>query len=324
LYGIDWMGAILLGVTALCAIFVLNYGEYYDWYQSEYIRMGTVFGVAALGLNIWRASFVRHPFIANSTWRFRNVRIAFLLLIVAYILVSPSSFFEHMYTAAILNYDSLNQVSLNWISLLGYICGGAFAFMTLALRDWKFKTLTLIAFSLIVGYLLIMYFTIDYNLPKEALYLPIFLRSAGMIMIPITFLSAIFRTIPFQQFFQALNIVTIITACCGPLLGAAVLKQAFNITMKSNELFFGATLDNVNPAINHIPFDALYWNLHKHAMIVGMKEIYGWLCMAGIFCILAFMLRESSLRPHMPTPKLSGLRRAVKHELKMDRLNPND
>jgi len=320
LYGIDWMGAILLGVTALCVIFVLNYGDYYDWYQSVSIWMGTIFGIVAMGLNIWRASFIRHPFIANSTWRFRNVRIAFLLLFVAYILVSPSSFFEHMYTANILKYDPLNQISLNWISLLGYICGGAFAFMTLALRDWKFKTMTLIAFSLVVGYLLIMYLTIDYNLPKEALYLPIFLRSAGMIMIPITFLSAIFRTIPFQQFFQALNIVTIITACCGPLLGSAVLTHIFKITMKSNELFIGATLDNVNPATSHFSVESLYGSLQQQAMIVSMKEIYGWLCIAGIFCILAFTLRESSLRPHMIIPKLSNLRRAVKHELKMDKL----
>jgi MFS family permease len=321
LYGIDWMGAILLGVTALCAIFVLNYGEYYDWYQSAYIWMGTVFGIVAMGLNIWRASFIRHPFIANSTWRFRNVRITFLLLVVAYILVSPSSSLEHIYTAAILKYDSLNQISLNWISLLGYICGGAFAFMTLALRDWKFKTMTLIAFSLVVGYLLIMYFTIDYNLPKEALYFPIFLRSAGMIMIPITFLSAIFRTIPFQQFFQALNIVTIVTACCGPLFGSAVLKSVFKVTLKSNELFIGSTFDNVNPVTSHISFDTLYWSLQQQAMIVSMKEIYGWLCIAGLFCILAFLLHKSSLHPQTLHSRIISLKRTKKYELKLDRLH---
>jgi MFS transporter, DHA2 family, multidrug resistance protein len=38
LFGIDWMGAILWAITVLCAIFVLNYGDHYDWYQS------TIFG----------------------------------------------------------------------------------------------------------------------------------------------------------------------------------------------------------------------------------------------------------------------------------------
>lgn len=320
LYGIDWMGAILLAVTILSAIFVLNYGDYYDWYQSTYIWMGTIFGLAALSLNLWRASFIRHPFIANSTWRFRNVRLALLLLIVIYILMSPSTYFEQMYTTVILKYDPMNRISLNWISLLGYICGGLFTFQTLALRNWKFKTMTLIAFSLLVGYLLIMYFLIDYNLPKEALYLPVFLRSAGMIMIPITFLSAIFQTIPFQQFFQALNIVTLITACCGPLFGSAVLMHVFKISMKSNELFFGANLDKGNPLTSHFPVESIHGGLQQHAMIVGMKEIYGWLCVLGIFCLLFFFLRESSLRPNSLHPKFSAIRHIIKHELKMDRI----
>jgi len=317
LYGIDWMGAVLWGVTALCVIFVLNYGDYYDWYQSEQILMGTLFGIVALGLNIWRASFIRHPFIANSTWGFRNVRIVFLLLVVICILMSPSTFFEQMYTTAILKYDSLNRITLNWFSLLGYICGGVFTYRTLAIRNWKFKTMTLIAFSLLVGYLLIMYFMIDYNLPKEALYLPVFLRSVGMIIISVTFLTAIFRTIPFQNFFQALNLVTLITACCGPLLGSAILKHLFKITLKKNALFFGAGLDSVNPVTSHFSTESLYGSLHQHAMIVSMKELYGWLCVAGIFCILAFLLYESSFHPKALYIKLNTISRDKKYEFKM-------
>lgn len=320
LYGIDWMGAILWGIAALSAIFVLNYGDYYDWYQSPFIWMGTVFGISALGLNIWRASFIRHPFISNAIWRFRNVRLALVLLVVVYILISPSTYIEQMYTTAILKFDSLNRISLNWISLLGYICGGLFAYYTLALREWKFKTMTLIAFSLIVGYLLLMYFQIDYNLPKEALYLPIFLRSAGTIMIPATFLTAIFRTIPFQNFFQALNVVTIITACCGPLLGTAILSHVFKVSMKCNDLFFGAFLDKVNPIVYNLPKESLYWSLQQHSMLVGMKEIYGWLSIAGIFCIMVFFLYESSLHPKAVYSKINSIRRDARYEQRIYKL----
>lgn len=319
LYGIDWMGAILLGVTAMCVVFVLNYGDHYDWFQSGYIQAGAIFGLVTLGLNLWRASFIRHPFIANSTWRFRNVWLAIVLLIVTYILISPSVYFEQMYTSVILKYDPLNKVSLNWISLLGYCCGGLFAYRTLALRDWKFKTMILIAFSLLVTYLLIMYLLIDYNLPKEMLFLPVFVRSVGMIMIPITFLSAIFRTIPFPQFFQALNIVTLITACCGPLLGSAVLAHIFKISMKSNEQILAANIDSVNPIASHFSHDSLYWSLQQHAMVISMKEVYGWLCIAGLLCLVAFSLRESSLRPKMKFMKYNTIGHAIKHELKMDR-----
>ncbi|MGE0077929.1 MAG: MFS transporter [Bacteroidales bacterium] len=307
LYGIDWMGAILWGVSAVSIIFVLNYGEHYDWFDSIYIRMGFFIALVSIGLNIWRATFIKRPYVSNMLWRFRNVRVVFALLITVYILMGPAHIFEHMYTVTILHYDDLNVISLNWISLAGYIVGGLFAFQTLALRNWKYKTMTLIAFVLMVGYLLSMYFVVDYNLPKQALYFPIFIRSAGMILVPITFLTVVFKTIPFQYFFQALNMVTIITASVGSLLGSAVINQFFKVTMKKNELFFSATLDSVNPFIRNIPTESLYWALKQHAMLVSMKEVYGWLCFAGLACIFAYILKESDFNPKRLKHYLLGI-----------------
>lgn len=123
LTGIDWIGMALWAVTILSAIFVLNYGEYYDWYQSINIWMGTLFGLIALTLNIWRASFIEHPFIALKTWTFRNVWLTFGLYIVIDVLLSPSHSFEHIYTESILGYDTLNVISLNWAVLFGIVCG---------------------------------------------------------------------------------------------------------------------------------------------------------------------------------------------------------
>jgi MFS transporter, DHA2 family, multidrug resistance protein len=317
LYGIDWMGMFLWAATVLCFIFVLNYGEHFDWYQSDYIRIGTVFGAMALGLNLWRATFIRHPFIALKTWTFRHVWLTFLLYIMVNILVSPAHFFEHIYTEAILGYDTLNVVSLNWIVLFGIVCGAFFTYHAFALRKWTFKTMTLIGFSLIVGYLLVMYFIIDYNLPKEMLYFPVFLRGTGYVIIAITFITAL-SGIPFQNFFQSLTIQAFISACLGSLIGSAVLTRVFNVTLKKNAMLLSANLDDVNPLANHISTGSLFGSLQQQAMMVSMKEIYGWLCILGIFCLLAFFLRESSLRPKFLHPKFSTMRHTVKHELKLD------
>jgi len=86
----------------------------------------------------------------------------------------------------------------------------------------------------------------------------------------------------------------------------------------------GASLDHVNPLIRHIPLDALYGKLQQQAMLVSMKEIYGWLCIAGLFCLLMFLLKESSLRPQRLQPKFSTIRRTIKHQLKMDEIVPED
>jgi MFS transporter, DHA2 family, multidrug resistance protein len=323
LYGIDWMGGLLWGVTVLCAIFVLNYGDYYDWYQSTYIWMGTVFGLAALILNLWRASFIRHPFIANETWLYRNVWLTFILFIVVNILISPSHSFEHIYTERILGYDALNLVSLNWIALFGTVCGSFFTYRAFAMRKWTYKTMTLIGFSLLVGYLWVMYFIIDYNVPKEMLFFPILLRGSGYIIIAISFITAL-SVLPFQNFFQSLSIQSFISACCGSLIGSAILTRVFKITMTKNVMLLGVNLDNVNPVANHIPTELLFGRLQQHAMIVSMKEIYGWICILGIFCLLAFFLRESSLRPKSLHPKFSTIRHTIKHQLKMDKILKED
>lgn len=319
LYGIDWMGCLLWGATILCTIFVFNYGDYYDWYQSTTIWMGTIFGLIALGLNLWRASFIRHPFIANETWRYRNVWLTFVLFIVVDILISPAHDFEHIYTEVILGYDAINLISLNWIVLLGTLCGALFTFRNFALRKWKYKTMTLIGFSFLVGYLMVMYFIIDYNLPKEMLFFPILLRGFGYIIIAITFITAL-SVIPFQNFFQSLSIQAFISACCGSLIGSAILTHVFKFTLKKNVMLLSANIDNVNPIAKQFSAESLFSSLQQHAMIVSMKEIYGWLCIFGIFCLMAFLLKESSLRPKSLHPKFSTIRHTVKHEIKMDKI----
>ena len=323
LSGIDWMGGLLWGVTILCATFVLNYGDFYDWYQSAPIWTGTVLGLVALGLNLWRASFIHEPFIALETWRFRNVWLTFLLYIVIDVLISPTHLFEHIYAERILGYDMLHVASLNWFVLIGFLGGALFTYRVFALRKWKYKTMTLIGFSLLVGYLLVMYFTIDYNLPKEMLFFPLLLRGLGYIIISITFITAL-SIIPFQNFPQTLTIQAFVSACLGSLMGSAVLAHIFKFTMKKNAMLLGANLDNVNPIVTQFPAESIFGSLQQQAMIVSMKEIYGWLCIAGLFCLLAFLLKESSLRPKALHPKFRTIRHNIKHQLKMDQLLGED
>lgn len=315
LYGIDWFGALLWGLIILSVIFVCVYGEYYDWYESVYIRMATVGGIIMLLLNIWRASFIRHPFIALETWRFKMVYVTFILYIIIDILLAPSHLIEHIYMESILGYDSLNTISLNWIVILGIVAGSLFTYQTFALRKWRYKTMTVIAFVSIIGYLVMFYFTIDYNLPKEALGLPVFLRSFGYVLIAICFLTALSR-VPFQNFFQAVSVQAFVSAGFGGALGTAVLGQVLKVVMKRNAMLLGANLDNVNPLANQISLGELYGALQRQALLVSMKEIYGWLALFGILCLLLFMLNESNIRPQNAIhPTYRAIRRLIKREM---------
>lgn len=308
-----------MGVTLLCVIFVCVYGEHYDWFESGYIQAGVAGAVVSLGLNLWRASFIRHPFISLETWRYRVVYLTFLLYIVIDLLLAPSHLFEHIYMEAVLGYDSLNVISLNGVVLLGVITGAAFAYFTFARRKWCYKTMTVIAFTAITGYLMMFYFTIDYNLPKEALVFPVFLRSFGYVMIAICFITALSR-VPFQVFFQALSVQAFVSAGFGGALGTAILNRVFVIVMKKNALLLGASVDHVNPIAGHLSLGQLYGAVQQQALMVTMKEIYGWLTLFSLFCLLLFCLKENPVRPFSAFhPAYRVIRRFIKHELRMDK-----
>ena len=315
LFGIDWLGALLWGLMLLCVVFVCVYGEHYAWYQSVYIRMATVAGIVMLLLNLWRASFIRHPFISLCTWRFKAVYLSCLLYLVIDLLLAPSHLLEHIYMESVLGYDALHTVSLNWVVLLGTAIGALFTYQAFALRKWSYKSMTVLAFVAILGYLLLFYFNIDYNLSKEALVFPIFLRSFGYVIIAICFLTSLSR-VPFEYFFQAVSIQGFVSASIGAAVGTAILGRVLNVVLKKNAMLLGINLDSVNPFIGQIGTGTLYGALQQQALMVTMKELYGWLALLGLFCLL-FMTKESKFSPKYAIhPTYKAIRRLIKRELK--------
>lgn len=317
LYGIDWLGALLWGSTIMCVIFVCNYGDHYDWFQSAYIRMATVAAIIMLILNIWRAGFIRHPYIDNQTWTFKEVYMTLILYIMINFLLAPSHLLEHIYAESILGYDSLNTISLNWIVLFGIVAACLFTYNTFALRKWSYKNMTVIGFSAIILSLMIFYFTVDYNQSKSSLILPIFLRSFGYIIIGICFLTVLSR-VPFQNFFQALSIQAFFSAGISGVLGTAVLTRIFKILVKKNSMLLSSELDNVDTVATSLPNNELYGIVQMQSFMVSMKEIYGWLIILGLACLLVFMIKESSINAKSAIhPPYRTIRRFIKHQLRM-------
>ncbi len=317
LWGIDWLGGWMWGVSALCFIFICVYGEHYDWLQSEQIRTALLFGTIILALNLWRASFIRHPFIALQTWRYRPVVLTAVLYLVISILLAPSHLFEHIYMESVLGFDPLHTISFNWIVLGGIIAASIFTYFTFARYKWRYKTMTVIAFIAITVHLMYFYFFIDYNLPKESLYIPLFLRSFGYVIIAICFLTSLAK-VPFHHFPQSLSIQSLFSAGFGSAFGSAVLTHALDASMKKNSMVLGESFDNLNSYIRQLHPVELYGMIQRHALMISIKEIYGLLTILSLICLLLFMVKESSLRPKYAIhPKFRSIRRYIKHEMRI-------
>ena len=318
--GIDYLGMLMWGAIAMNILFICVYGEHYDWWQSEYIWAATIASVVLLALVCWRSSFIRHPYIFLETFKHPIIWLAPITIIAYDTLLAPEHIFEHALMENILKYDALNLISLNWVGVVGTICSVIFTWQFFAIRKWRYRTMLMIGFSCIALYLAYFYFTIDYDIPKEMLYIPVFLRSFGYVVLSVTVLTANTR-MPFPfQFFQGITLQNLFSAALGGAIGSAIVGRLLKIVMTKNYTLISASMDHLNLKASNFNFSELYGIVQQHALMISMKEIYGWLLIASLACLFVISLpRKQMSRPiNVTHPKFSTLRKQVKHYLRMD------
>ena len=314
LLGIDWIGSLLWAGFMLSFVVICVDGNYLDWWESYEICGATCLCLLFLGINLWRATFLHHPYISLMAIKNRNVIRATMVYLVFFTLLATEHVFEHTYAAAILGFDETNLIDLNWYVFAGIIVGCTFTYFTFALRKWTYKTMTAIGFALATFYLAWFYFRIDYGVEKEALFLPLFVRGMASVIISIVFLTSIVQSgLPFTVFPQALTINGFTGAVMGAAFGPAVVGEFLRHTMAKNAALLGLRIVDFNPDVAHIPLGELYGMVQLQAMVVSMKEIYGWLLMVGIVSLVLILIGYGPIRPWAIFPKWSTIRRGIKH-----------
>lgn len=312
LLGIDWLGAMLWAGFMMCFTFVCVYGNFYDWWDASEIRGATLLGLACAGINLWRATFLHHPYISFQAMKNRNVIRATLVYLVFFTLMATEHVFEHTYAANILGFDETNLIDLNWYVFAGIVVGCTLTYFTFALRKWRYKTMTAIGFALAAVYLAYFYFMIDYGVEKEALFIPLFARGVASVIISIVFLTSIVQSgLPFTVFPQALTINGFTGAVMGATLGPALVGEWLKHTLAKNVSLLSTNIVGFNPDVAHIPMGELFGMVQLQALVVSMKEIYGWLLIAALVALLLILVGYGPVRPWAIFPKWRTIRKSL-------------
>ena len=295
LLGVDWLGFVLWAVAALSILFVLTYGDHYDWFWSPHIRAGAVAAAVAVALNVWRASFIRHPFITNATWRYPIVGKVVALYLLFDLLISPSHLLEHILCEGVLGYDLVHTVSLDWATVVGTVVGAWFSWRTFSLRQWPWQRMVLIAFAAVTAYLAIFYFTVDYDLPCSAFAVPLFLRGFGYVVVAVALLTSMSPRVPFIHFFQAVAIQNVVSASLAGAFGGAVLGEILKRVLERNAMLLGSAVDGVNRAAGHLSAGELFGIVRQQALMVSIKEIYGVLTIVGAAVVVLMLVWQRNV-----------------------------
>ena len=319
LLGIDWIGAGLWAVFMTGFTFICVYGNFYDWWDSVEIRVAALVTVITLGINLYRASFLHHPYISFMAMKNRNVVRATVIYTVFFTLLATEHVFEHTYAAQVLGFDETNLIDLNWYVFAGIVTGCGFTYFTFALRKWRYKTMTAIGFALAIVYLAYFYFFLDYGVEKEMLLMPLFFRGGAAVIISIIFLTSIVQSgLPFHVFPQALTINGFTGAVMSATFGPAVVGEFLRHVMAKNASLIGSVMTASNPDAIRVPVGELYGMVQLQALVVSMKEIYGWLLMMALVALLVILVSYAPLRPWAIFPKWKTIRRTIRRMVRLD------
>lgn len=296
LFGIDWFGMFMWGLTLLCFNFIAIYGEHYDWFASTQIRTASLFTAILLALNLYRASFIRHPFIPLQVFKHPMVYLPFAVYLLVDFLIAPAHLIEEIYFSEILQYDTAHMISMNWFGFAGVAVAAVFTYFYFARGKASHKSTFMIGFSAILVYLLSMYFLLDYSTSQGVLGLALFCRNFGYVVIAIVLLTALVK-IPFPIFFQSLTVQAFVSAACGSAVTGAVLHHLFSHSFTENFQVLSASMDRVNSAALQAFPQQLGALVSEQALMVTFKEIYGILVMLALAAwLFLFFFRSGIFR----------------------------
>lgn len=174
--------------------------------------------------------------------------------------------------------------------------------------------MTAIGFIFASFYLAYFYFLIDYGVEKEMLFIPLFARGFASVVISIVFVTSIVQSgLPFTVFPQALTINGFTGAVMGATLGAAVVGEILNKVTAKNVSLLSTRIVDFNPRLPFSSIGEIFGMVQKQALVISMKEVYGWLLIVSMVSLLLILIGYGPVRPWAIFPKWSTIRRGIKH-----------
>ena len=289
LYGIDWLGATLWGLILFCIVFVCIYGDYYDWTDSALIRGSIVVAIVTLLININRMHTCKRPYIEPQVFRYHHFPTILFLFLMLCLFLTTSSVLQEMFMNSILQYDSLNAVSLNWYVFIGILAGAGIVFYRQVVLRKGYKLLISLGFMLIVVYQYYMYFLIYPTLNIESLYLPNFLKGVGHGILYISLTIYVAKTVPFKHFFQGLCVLSFIRTSITTPLGTAILTRCLKHMQLENIARQSWKIDEVGEWVPNVPIQQLYAELIQSTLTTSLKELFGVVCIVGTIFLIVIL-----------------------------------
>lgn len=220
---IDWKSFFLISSSLLMIIYVATYGKTLDWYASGKITIFSLLIPILLFLFFRRQHHHSVPYINLNVLKSHKAIIGYFFMMLAMFLSSSSTLITN-YTNTVLHIDSVHVNRLNLWMIPGFICGAVLCFWWFRWQCWRFRVLIFWGMFCFSAYLSLLYFGLTPTGSYEFLFLPMFFRGAGMMILFIAF--GVFVVEDLNPKFMIYNAFFLIT--CRSVLSPALASSFFS------------------------------------------------------------------------------------------------
>ncbi|MCI7274451.1 hypothetical protein MR642_09180 [bacterium] len=290
LKGIDWFGALLWTVLCLQVAYVLNYGDWLDWWHSAHLRLVCGTSLITLAVCLQRMWYHPQPYFEPAIWSYRHMVPIVLLIGVVEALFSCEHVLEMVYYEEVMHYADHVYERLNQWSLPGVWAGCLFSLGWLKLMRWNVYKLIAVGLCFFSLYAAGFYFQVDAALNIEALRLPLVFRGFSYAVLCISFMWALHAIMSFQHFFQALSIFNMLHMFVGGLIGAALHARGLNYYVGDGFARYGDWLTEVRLSRSPIDFAAFMEQFVENMLAQSVKTLFGWTLYGALFFALLMLL----------------------------------
>lgn len=261
LYGIDLFGMAVWSVFILSAIFVVVYGERFDWLVSYKIRIGIGVSLIALALGLLKMKTDENAFIQPEAFSCPNIWTLLLLFLCFDILLSTQTVLQNTFMGAVMHWEQATEAQLKIPEFLGGLAAALFFWLTRTYLHWRLKLHTFISMSAAVAYCLIMTQLLSPEITMQQLWLPSFLLGFAHVAIFITLTVYAQAYCNFKYYFQVLCILGFVRMGIGDAIGVAIWKHAMAMTSQ----------------LQHLTF------------VGSLRELYGWAVIFGVIVLIGIL-----------------------------------
>lgn len=317
LFGIDWLGGLLWALLLLEVAYFLDYGNWYDWWNSPVIRWLAAIIVVTLVVCIGRSRHIRHPYYEPKMWTYKYLLPILVLITVVEMLLAAEHVMEEVFYEEVMHYAETVSVLPDWMALAGVWAGCLFAYWWMHVRRLNYLRLLMVGIAVLALYFLQWYFLLSPDIHLSQLYPSFFCRGFAYAVLSATFMVCLEEIMTFQHFFQALSVFNMLHMVAGGVAGAAIYGEGLSYYMADNIARYAGRMDHVAASAMPVPLGEYAERLVHWAMQISLKQLYGWALYAVILFLLLFLLYDIPVRRQL---KQMPLWQALRKE--MEPLNP--